>query len=45
MVDILCELTDNWLTKSVESSYNALDAFKLVFKSGFFSLIVFACET
>ena len=38
----LHKLIDKWLSQSVQSSCNSLDAFKPVFKIGFFTLILIA---
>ena len=41
-ISILHKLIDKWLTQSVQNSCNSLDAFKPVFKIGFFSLVLIA---
>ena len=41
-ISTLHKLIDKWLTQSVQSSCNSLDAFKPVFKISFVSLILIA---
>ena len=42
-ISTLHKLIDKWLTQWLQNSRNSLDAFKLVFKIGFFPLILIAC--
>ena len=41
-ISTLHKLIDKWLTQSVQNNCNSIDAFKLLFKISFFSLILIA---